>query len=119
MAAQVVDWRSCFANGPDGFVCTQRIYDGAATHEGAHVAEGRAEGEPDRVVATWGQDEVYPAPPAPVRYVVREDSSVAAFALLAIQRMASGGCMPHDTPQEWGQAQLRAMVELGYIEVIP
>lgn len=48
-------WRCCQAESPDGVhMCTQRVYPAAsAAHAGDHVAEGRAEGEPDSEVARW------------------------------------------------------------------
>lgn len=48
-------WRCCRAESPNGkYVCTQRVYpEDGGVHAGDHVAGGRAEGEPDSVVATW------------------------------------------------------------------
>lgn len=50
-------WRSCRVESPDGYLCTQRVYrEDGVTHLGDHVAEGRAEGEPDSVIASWPQE---------------------------------------------------------------
>lgn len=49
-------YRICREASPDGiYLCTVRIPEVLDTHTGDHVAEGRAHGEPDSVVATWVQ----------------------------------------------------------------
>lgn len=54
-AAMNKPWINCgHEQTPGGFNCTLRVYrEQRYVHDGMHVAEGRAAGEPDSVVATW------------------------------------------------------------------